>query len=194
MLLAAALLVVGLALTGYFGVRAVRSFRQVQYIRQQGLDRGSANVDAVRAWMTLRFVSVAYAVPEEYLYSRLSIPFDRRNANRPLSELNTDNQLGPSPNGGYPLILDRVKQAISDYRANPVATGLRDVRPWMSVRYIANTSGVPAEYLFERIGLPLTGNDYKPLDMLGDELHYQGGPPRLVADLQRALSDYSESK
>src|SRR5918911_3214064 len=164
-LLSILLIALGVAITAHFGIRAVISFRQLQYILQEGLDRGTASVDAIRPWMTIRFIAVAYAVPEEYLYSQLAIPFDRRNANRSLGQLNRDYQLGQSSNGAYPAIVDKAKDAITAYRANPVVTGLRDVRPWMSVRYIANSSGVPEDYIFTQIGLPVAGNENKPLDL-----------------------------
>lgn len=186
------LLALGLIITLYFGLRAVNSFRQLQYIHEQGLDRGTASVDAVRPWMTIRFIAVAYAVPEEYLYSQLEIPFNRRNANSPLSELNRDYQLGQSPYGPYPAIIDKVRKAIVAYRANPVVTGLQDIRPWMSIHYIANSTGVPADYIFQQLNLPVTGNEDKPLDILGEELHYKGGPRGLADDIQQVLAGYQQ--
>lgn len=186
------LVALGLTITIYFGLRAVNSFRQLQYIHEQGLDRGAASVDAIRPWMTIRFIAVAYAVPEEYLYSQLEIPFDRRNANSPLSGLNQDYRLGQSPNGPYPAIIDKVKTAITAYQANPVVTGLRDVRPWMSVHYIANSTGVPQDYIFQQLNLPLAGNEDKPLDLLAEELHYRGGPRGLADDMQQVLAGYQE--
>jgi hypothetical protein len=184
------LIVLGVGMTIFFGARAVRSFRDLQYIREQGLDRGTASVDAIRGWMTIRFIAVAYAVPEEYLYSELAIPFDKRNANSPLGRLNTDYQLGESPKGNYPAIIDKAQAAITAYRANPVVTGLRDVRPWMSVHYIANSTGVPADYIFTQLGLPMEGNADKPLDMLGRDLKYPDGPQALADAIQRVLSSY----
>lgn len=192
LILPVVLIALGLVITLYFGLRAVNSFRQLQYIHEQGLDRGAASVDAVRPWMTIRFIAVAYAVPEEYLYSQLEIPFDRRNANTPLGELNRDYQLGQSPYGPYPAIIDKVRKAIVAYRANPVVTGLRDIRPWMSIHYIANSTGVPVDYIFEQLNLPITGNEDKPLDILGEEFHYKGGPRGLADDIQRVLAGYQE--
>jgi hypothetical protein len=192
----AALIVVillGLGMTIFFGARAVRSFRDLQYIREQGLDRGTASVDAIRGWMTIRFIAVAYAVPEEYLYSELAIPFNRRNANSPLGKLNDDYQLGASPNGSYPAIIDKAQAAITAYRANPVVTGLRDVRPWMSVHYIANSTGVPADYIFAQLGLPMEGNADKPLDMLGVDVKYPDGPQALADAIQRVLAGYQKA-
>lgn len=189
-LLAVTLIALGLTLTAFFGVRAMTSFQRVRYIREQGLDRGAASVDAIRPWMTIRFVAVAYAVPEEYMYSSLVIPFERRNADRPLGQLNVDYKLGTSPNGPYPAIIDSTKAAITAYRANPVVTGLRDVRPWMSIHYIANSTGVPEDYLFQQIGVPLSGNQDKPLDLLGKEQHYPRGPEGLATAVENALANY----
>ncbi|MEW5959358.1 MAG: hypothetical protein AB1801_16630 [Chloroflexota bacterium] len=187
------LVTLGLAITIYFGLRAVNSFRQLQYIHEQGLDRGAASVDAIRPWMTIPFIAVAYAVPEEYLYSQLEIPFDRHNFHISLGELNRNHQLGQSPNGDYPAIIDKVRAAITAYRANPVVTGLRDVRTWMSIHYIANSTGVPADYIFKQLNLPMTGNEDKPLDILSEELHYKGGPLGLADDIQRVLAGYQET-
>jgi hypothetical protein len=182
-----AVIALGLAIAAFFGARSVRSFHKLQYIRQQGLDRGAASVDAVRPWMTLRFIAVAYAVPEEYLYSALDIPFERRNTNQSLGELNRTYQLGLSSNSTELVIVDRARAAIREYRANPVATGLRDVRPWMSIRYIANSTGVPEGDIFTAIGLPAAGNENKPLDLLSREQHYPGGSRALVDAIQTAL-------
>ena len=187
LLLAVAAIVLGLGVAAFFGVRSVRSFRQLEYIRQQGLDRGTASVDAVRPWMTIRFIAVAYAVPEEYLYSALGIPFDRRNADQSLGELNRIYQRGQVPNSTELAIVDKARTAITEYRKNPVATGLRDVRPWMSVHYIANSTGVPESEIFAAIGLPAAGNEDKPLDLLSQEQHYPGGPRALSEAIQRAL-------
>lgn len=178
----------GLAIAGFFGVRSVRSFQQLQYIHQQGLDRGAASVDAIRPWMTIRFIAVAYAVPEEYLYSALGIAFDRRNADQSLGELNRIYQLGLVPNSTELVIVDKARTAIEEYRKNPVATGLRDVRPWMSIHYIANSTGVPEQTIFDAIGLPLAGNADKPLDLLSQEQHYRGGPRALAEAIQNALT------
>lgn len=190
-LLIALLIAVGLAMTLFYGMRAVASFREMRYIRAMGLEQGDASAESLRPWMTLRFVAVAYAVPEEYLYAQLGIPFERRNANRSLGDLNRDYGLGQSTIGPYPLIIDKAKNAILEYRLNPVATGLHeDVRPWMSVRYVSNSTGVPADYLFAQIGVPAEGNQNKPLEMISDQLKLPGGPRALAEAVQRALSSY----
>ena len=159
-LISIVVIALGLAIAVFFGLRSVSSVRQLRYIREQGLDRGTASVDAIRGWMNIRFVAVAYAVPEEYVYAQLNIPFDQRSAERPLMDLNNDLKLGNSPNGRY---------------------------PGMSVRYIANSMGVPEEQIFAALNIPLAGNENKPLDMLSEQQHYPGGPRALVDAVKQAL-------
>jgi hypothetical protein len=189
LLLTIGMIALGLAIAGFFGIRTLTSARQLHYIRQQGLDRGSASVDAIRPWMTVRFIAVAYAVPEEYIYSALEIPFDRRRPDSSLGEINKQFQLGQSPDHEL-AIIDKTKTAVNAYRANPVATGLRDVRPWMSIRYIANSTGVPAQDIFAALGIPATDNQDKPLDLLGKEQHYPGGLKALIDAVTGALAQH----
>jgi hypothetical protein len=192
LLLTIGVIALGLALAGFFGLRTLSSARQLQYIRQQGLDRGSASVDAIRPWMTVRFIAVAYAVPEEYIYSALEIPFDKRRPDNSLGEINKQFQLGQSPDHEL-AIIDKTKIAVNAYRANPVATGLRDVRPWMSIRYIANSTGIPEQDIFAALGISATDNEYKPLDLLGKEQHYPGGPKALVDAVTGALAQHKDT-
>ena len=190
LLLTIGVIALGLAIAGFFGIRTITSARQIQYIRQQGLDRGSASIDAIRPWMTVRFIAVAYAVPEEYIYSALEIPFDRRRPDNSLGEINREFQMGNSPSNNELVIIDKAKAAIKAYRENPVATGLRDVRPWMSIRYIANSSGVPEQDIFAALGISAPDNEYKPLDLLSKEQHYRGGPRALVDAVTSALAQH----
>lgn len=193
LLLTIGVIALGVAIAAYFGIRTVNSARQLQYIHRQGLDRGTASVDAIRPWMTVRFIAVAYAVPEEYIYSALEIPFDQRNADQSLGELNKQYQLGNSPTNNELVIVDKAKAAITAYRQNPVVTGLRDVRPWMSIHYIANSTGVSAQAIFDAIGIPAAGNQDKPLDLLGREQHFPGGPKAIVDAVTAALAQRKDT-
>lgn len=199
MLILLAICALGIGIVIFFSARAVRSFHELQYIHQQGLDNGTASVDAIRPWMTIRFIAVAYAVPEEYLYSALNIPFDQRNANRSLGDLNRDFQLGDKGDKGArdgrptPVIVGLVQDAITEYRKNPVATGLNDVRPWMSIRYIANGSGVAEQQIFAAVGIASSGNENKPIEILSREQNYRGGPRALADAVQQALTQLKTS-
>jgi hypothetical protein len=188
--LAVLLIVIGVTVTTIYGVRSVRSYQQLRYIREQGLDDGTASVEAIQPWMTIGYIGVAYAVPEEYIYAELDIPFDRRNRNQTLGQLNQEYRLGRPVDGETPVIIQRTQAAILAYRENPVPTGLDDIRPWMTVQYIANSTGVPEDYLFEQLGIAADGNAYKPLDLLAREARFREGPRGLTEAIKTALSRY----
>ena len=190
-ILAIVLVVVGFGLIIIFGLRSFQSFRMLQYAQEQGFFEGEPDPGAIQPWMTVRYVAVVYTVPQEYLFASLEIPFDRRNSNESLAHLNRNFGLGRSPKGEYPAILDKVVDAIEQYRANPVATGLEgDVRPWMSIQYIANSTGVPTEFIFEQIGLPQDDTAFQPLEQLADETKFPGGLRSLVEAVQLAITQY----
>ncbi len=184
----------GLLLMLVFGVRSFRSFNQMRYVRDQGLDRGEASVDAIRGWMTLDYVAVAYAVPEEYLLNYLGIPFEQRNGHEALRDLNRLYDLGLSADGQDQRVTEAVAEAIEAYRTNPVVTGLDDIRPWMTVRYISVSTGVPETYIFEQVGIPAENdNEFKDLGLLDKEYRYKGGLRALVDTIKSALAGYEKA-
>ena len=188
---AIALIVVGLVVVVVYGIRSVRSYQQLQYIQEQGLDDGSADVDAIRGWMTIRYIGVAYAVPEEYIYAELDIPFERRKRDEPLGRLNREYNLGLSAKGDYPVLVDQVQAAIIAYRENPVATGLDDIRGWMSILYIANSTGIPEDYLLKQLDVSSDDNNlYKPLERLARDVDYEGGGRALTEAIKTTLVQY----
>ena len=191
--LALGLVVIGVALIVFFGIRSVRAYRQLQFIRNEGLDRGTASVDAIRPWMTVQYVGVAYGVPEEYLFAQLDIPFNRRNSRDTLGHLNRAYDFGPPVPGEEPPIIAAAAAAILAYRENPVATGLDDIRPWMTLRYIANSTGVPESHLLTALGIDSEDNNlFKPLDQLAKDIRFEGGPRRLIEHIKRALREYED--
>ena len=190
-ILAIFLVFIGLGLVIVFGLRSIQSFRMLQYAQEQGFFESEPDPTAIRPWMTMRYIAVAYTVPQEYLFASLDIPFDRRNSNESLAHLNREFGFGRSPRGEYPAIMDRIIEAIEQYRANPVTTGLEaDVRPWMSIQYIANSTGVPAQFIFEQIGLTQNDTTFLPLEQLADEMKFPGGLRSLVEAVQQALTQY----
>jgi len=88
------LIIVGLVIISLYGLRSLRTYREFQYIRAEGLDRGTARIDAIRPRMTVRYVGVAYAVPEEYIFAQLEIPYNRRNSHETLGRLNEEYIMG----------------------------------------------------------------------------------------------------
>ncbi len=98
-------------------------------------------------------------------------------------------EMGLGEENGQPALIGKIRQAILDYRARPIATGLIEqrVEGWMTIQYIANSTGLPVETIFAEIGLPSTQNANKPLDFLSDEVHYDGGPNALSAAIQKVI-------
>lgn len=193
--LAILLIVAGAVIISLYGLRSLHSFREFQYIREQGLDRGTARIEAIRPWMTVRYVAVAYAVPEEYLFAQLDIPYNRRNSNEILGRLNDEYEMGLSDDGSTPRIVELMAQAIRDYRANPVPTGLHQIRPWMTLRYIASSTGVPTTYLLAQIGIETAhareiDATVRPLDQLSAEIKFPGGPEAFIQTLQEAVDAF----
>jgi len=223
------LLLLGVWLIFFFGTRTIRAYREFAYAREQGLLNGTARVDAIQPWMTVRYIAVAYAVPEEYIYAKLDIPFDRRSEHDPLGRLGhqrRSNEPPPAdergtapadPQADRDAIVRQMRAIILAYRENPIAPGLRDLRPWMSLAYIASSTGVPVDYLIEEIArtaqqiqatefagrkdsppglqtaLDTEENRYKALDRLSDELHYPDGPNRLLDSVRNALDHYPDA-
>ena len=109
------LVVLGLFLTLFFGVRAARSYLRIW---QTGLQPGVTDVEAIRGWMTVPYIARAYAVPEEVIFERLDIPPGEDNRARSLAQLNR--LYAPGERG---LILETVKQVVRAYLAEPPVPG-----------------------------------------------------------------------
>ncbi len=189
LLAAFGLIFFGVVLVGVFGMRAYGSFQRLRYIQEQGLDDGTADVSAIQPWMTARFVAVAYGVPEEFLFDRLGIEYDERDANAPLGRINRRLQPRRPPVSEDPEILKRVREIILEYRANPVTVELGRVEPWMSIRYIANSTGVPEADLLAALGLPASDEHAnRPLGMLEREPDLKPNRmPELIRTLEEVL-------
>ncbi|TWU37777.1 hypothetical protein Q31b_45660 [Novipirellula aureliae] len=201
-----AMILLGLGLVFYFGNRTVESYRQVRFIQEQGFDSGDADLDAIRPWMTIHFVAAAYAVPKEYIYAELGIDPDRNRRDIDLRRLNDDLKLGhSSPRSELPLI-KRLRNIILDYRADPVATGLSELRDWMTLEYVANSTGIPASTIVDDLGLDdrarelsapngsdrkIEVNVHRPLFDLARDLHYPGGPGGLGEAIERVIAERS---
>ena len=71
LMLTIALVIVGAALVGFFGLRAYRAYDRFQH---SALTVGTTDVEAIRGWMTLPYISRAYGVPEDALFAALGIP------------------------------------------------------------------------------------------------------------------------
>lgn len=106
-----ALILLGVLVTVIFALRTLRSFMRVQRMR---LEPGTTDVEMIRGWMTIPYISRAYDVPADYLFEALGIPEnDYRNAS--LSEINR--ALFP---GQPQVVLAQVKAAVIAYQAGGV--------------------------------------------------------------------------
>ena len=195
-----ALILVGLAMVVFFGARARESYRQLKYLHEQGFDTGDAEVNAIRPWMTIHFVAAAYAVPEDYLFAELGLEATMRDGDLDVEHLNQQLGLGPAADGRGPAVIDRLRRIVLAYRANPVVTGLADVRDWMTLNYIANSSGIPSATLTRDLRKamgptePTTPGEirlHKPLSELAADLRYPGGPRALGEQLQAILTRHA---
>jgi len=189
-ILAVGLIVVGLGLVVHYYAGTRDAYRAMEFARVHNFDAGNPDPNLIRPWMNLQYIAVAYTVPQEFLFNELSLPMNRENSETPLDHLSREYNFVAMP--GHFVIVDKLQAAILKYRENPVPTGLKEhgVRPWMNIQYVANSTGIPAEYIFEQIGLPMDGNAYLLLERLGEEAHYQGGPKALIDAVQHVVDTY----
>jgi hypothetical protein len=133
------LIVIGLMIIGIFGLRTVRAFRQFHGHRPPPPFTGEkveTDVDLIRDWMTLPYISITYRLPPDLLYETLKIP-PRGNERKSLKELN--DQYYPEAPG---TVLELVKAAIRAYQppttaapsetpdtAGPAVTSVPQVEP-----------------------------------------------------------------
>ena len=112
------LIVIGLMIIGIFGFRTVRAFRQFHGHRPPPPFTGEkveTNVDLIRDWMTLPYISITYRLPPELLYETLKIP-PKGNERKSLKELN-DEYYPEAPD----TVIGLVKAAIRAYQPAPTA-------------------------------------------------------------------------
>lgn len=111
------LIVIGLGLTVFFGLRAVRSYIRIQ---QTGLEPGVTDVEAIRGWMTIPYIAQAYGLPETYIFKQIDIPAED-NRNKSLGQLNRE--YAPDQRGA---IVEAVKAAIRQYQSENSSTPGRE--------------------------------------------------------------------
>jgi hypothetical protein len=185
--LALALIVTGLAIMIPKAKGMFDFYKEVRYAQENNFAAGNPSPDLLRPWMSIRYISVAYAVPQKYLFDAADIKPKKETSMVAVNRLNR--QMGLGQVDSTPALMKTLREAILAYRANPVVTGLLEqhVEDWMTVQYVANSIGIPAETIFAEIGIPADGNAYKPLGFLSDEVHYAGGPKALVAAVQKIV-------
>jgi hypothetical protein len=104
--LTVALIILGLGMVLFFGLRAHRDYRR---LHERGLSPGVTDVEAIRGWMTLPYIAHAYGVPQARLFDELGLP---QAGNERLSI----RQLAEKYHRDPAQVREEVQQAILDYR------------------------------------------------------------------------------
>jgi hypothetical protein len=124
------MIMIGLTIIVVFGLRTVRAFRQFhdhRPHRPSDVEHIETDVELIRDWMTIPYISITYGLPRDLLYETLDIPPDR-GERKSLKQLN--DQYFPDQPG---IVLEKVKAAILAYQATltpvPASTALPTSTP-----------------------------------------------------------------
>ena len=182
------LILIGLGLTLFFGLRAFHSFRRMPPFPSRPPEASESDVETIRPWMNIKFISQAYGFPIDYLLSYLELPREMGETKKSLEDVNQE--LGWGDKDGSPVIIERIKFAITEFNTHPIERDLKEIMPSMSIQFISTKARVPADYIFEEIGLPKTGNEYKSVELLSQEQNYAGGAQALAKQIQIVIDSY----
>lgn len=102
------LIIIGLLIVGFFGLRTARAFRQFREHRLPPPDGEHMETDVtlIRDWMTVPFISRTYRVPPRILFEAINIP-EKGNKEKSLKQLN--DEFYPQADG---LVLDKIKAVV----------------------------------------------------------------------------------
>ena len=188
--LAIALIILGAAIMFPRARGMLDFYKEARYAAENDFASGDVSPDLLRPWMSIRYVAVAYAVPQQYLFDAANIKPRKETSMVSIQRLNQKMGLGQVD--GEPALLKTVRAAIAAYRADPVATGLLEkrVEGWMTAQYVANSTGIAVDAILAAANILANGNIHKPFDFLSEELNYPGGPKALV----KAVQDFLEQE
>jgi hypothetical protein len=186
-LLGALLIIAGLAIMIPRAIKLRDFSREANYAVTNHFMQGNPSPDLIRPWMTIRYVASAYAVPQKILYDAARIEPSPITSMAAINRINSQMDLGSV--NGEPKLMQVLREAVIQYNRNPVTTGLMEgqVEGWMTVQYVANSTGMPPEKIFAGIGIPMDGKQYAVLDSLSDELKYPGGKKALFKAIESVL-------
>jgi len=106
------LIVVGVLIVGFFGLRTFHAFREFRGHRPPPpfapaeAQQVETDVELIRDWMTIPFISKMYHVPPPILFETLNI-HPNGNQDKSLNDLNQEYY--PEENG---IVLEKVKAAV----------------------------------------------------------------------------------
>jgi len=96
----------GILFTAFFGMRALHAFRQFDGHRPPPPGKIETDVELIRDWMTIPFISRTYQVPPDVIFEALKIP-RQKDHEKSLKELNEEYY--PAQAG---FVLETIKQTI----------------------------------------------------------------------------------
>ncbi|HLA08159.1 MAG TPA: hypothetical protein VJ022_11975 [Anaerolineales bacterium] len=100
------LIIIGILIIGFFGLRTFHAFREFRGHRPPPPGEVETDVELIRDWMTIPFISKMYHVPPPELFHALDIP-PNGNQDKSLNDLN--GEYYPKENG---IVLEKVKAAV----------------------------------------------------------------------------------
>lgn len=112
------LIFIGGLIVGFFGLRTLRAFREFGGHRPPpppsaaGAERIETDVELIREWMTIPFISKMYHVPPNVLFDALGIP---ANKNREKSLKRLNKEYFSRAEG---VVLEKIKAAVLATLAN----------------------------------------------------------------------------
>ena len=83
------LIVLGVLLVGFFGLRAFRPFKELRGHRPPPPGEIETDVTLIRDWMTIPYIAQRYYVPGEILFEAVKIP-PPGNKDKSLAQLNKE--------------------------------------------------------------------------------------------------------
>ena len=108
-----ALIIFGVLFTVFFGMRAARAFRKFDGHRPPPRGEVETDVELIREWMTISFISRTYQVPEKVIFEALDIS-PVANHEKSLEDINKD--YFPDQDG---YVLDLVKATVLAHQPPP---------------------------------------------------------------------------
>ena len=108
-----ALIIIGILFTAFFGMRAFHAIRKFNGHRPPPPGKVETDVELIRDWMTIPFISRMYHIPEKILFDALGIP-PISNRDKSLKKINQEYH--PDSDG---FVIDLIKMTILAHQPPP---------------------------------------------------------------------------
>ena len=122
-----ALIIFGILFTAFFGMRALYALKKFSEHRPPPSGEVETDVELIRDWMTISFISKTYYVPEKVIFDALNIS-PLGNHDKSLKVLNQDYY--PGADG---FVLDMVKATILAHQTKPTPASAPPAVPPLTV-------------------------------------------------------------